>query len=393
MTRLISKVGIVALIVVLGVAAALFAGETRGLAITDLPETSVRALATTQQDIVYASLTQENWPAGIYRSEDNGQSWQAVAPELNVAINTLVVSPTDPATLYAGTTGGSLFKTSSLWSSDDEGKTWRRLVAPLPASPSGELPAVTALVIDPDRPDLLYVGTDGHGVYRYDLAQNGYELLGGVELREAHVKDVVVGPDDRVYALTNQGLFVTEQAGWRELEAVPEAPVTLAVAPNEPRRLYLGTATSGAYRSDDGGQRWEWIGEGLDPAPGVALRVTALAVDPADSQKVVAATARDVAGKLAPGGVYESRDAGQHWTQLAGPDNLVTELIFKNGAAYAATANGLVSYGQPAGSPLALSKVGMPNGNQLLILVLTVGPAGLVLLNWEKWLAERNSAY
>lgn len=389
MTRFLSRIGVAALIILLGIVGAAVAGETRGVALADLPDDPVRAVTTARSDVLYASLANESWPAGIYRSNDNGRTWDAVAPKLNVPISALAVSPADPNRLYAGTGGGSLFKTSSLWSSEDGGQTWQRLVAPLPASPDGTLPAVTALVFNPAQPDLLYIGTDGHGVYRYDLAQNGYELLNGVTLREARVQDVVMGPENQVYALTDQGLFITEKDGWRQMKELPEAPVTLAVAPIEPQRLYLGTASSGAYRSDDGGRSWDWIGEGLDLAPGSALRVAALAIDPADADRVVAATVRHVAGKLAPGGVYESRDAGQHWTRLNGPDQVVTELVVRDGAAYAATESGLVHYGQPAGSPLSLSGAGVPNGIQLLILALAVGLAALVLLNWEKWLSER----
>ena len=389
MTRFLSRIGVAALIILLGIVGAAVAGETRGVALADLPDDPVRAVTAAQDDVVYASLANDIWPAGLYRSQDNGRTWEAVAPELNVPISALAVSPADPGRLYAGTGGGSLFKTSSLWSSEDGGLTWRRLVAPLPASPAGNLPAVTALVFNPAQPDLLYIGTDGHGVYRYDLAGNGYELLNGVALREARVRDVVMGPADQVYALTDQGLFVTEKDGWRELQELPEAAVTLAVAPNEPQRLYLGTASSGAYRSDDGGRTWDWIGEGFGLTPGAALRVAALAVDPADADRVVAATTRQVAGKLAPGGVYESQDAGRHWTRLDGPDLIVTELVMRDGLSYAATENGLVRYGQPAGSPLSLAGARVPNGIQLLILALAVGLAALVLLNWEKWLSER----
>lgn len=387
MTRFLSRIGIAVLIILLGIAGAAVAGETRGVALADLPDDAVRAVTTAQNDVLYASLANESWPAGIYRSNDKGRTWEAVAPRLNVPISALAVSPVDPDRLYAGTGGGSLFKTSSLWSSQDGGQTWQRLVAPLPAGPDGMLPAVTALVFNPNQPDLLFVGTDGHGVYRYDLANNGYELLNGVALREARVRDVVMGPDNQVYALTDQGLFVTEKDGWRQMKELPEAAVTLAVAPGEPQRLYLGTASSGAYRSDDGGRTWDWIGEGLDLAPGAALRVAALAVDPADADRVVAATVRHVAGKLAAGSVYESRDAGQHWTRLNGPDQVVTDLVVRDGAAYAATENGLVHYGQPAG----LSGPSIPSGVQLLILALAVGLAALVLLNWEKWLSERAS--
>lgn len=389
--RLLSKIGLAALIILLGLATALLVGETRGLALADLPETPVNALATTpNSNEMYVSLNNGSWPASVYRSEDNGRTWQAAAPQLNVAITALVVSPLDESVLYAGTAGGSLFKTSSLWSSDDGGKTWRRLVAPLPAGPDGLLPAVTALEIDQAAPHLLYVGTAGHGVYRYDVQRNGYELVGDLTLRDARVDDVKIGASGRIYALTNSGLFVTGDEGWRQLATPPETPLSLTLAPGNPEVLYVSAPSSGAYRSADGGRSWDWIGQNLGLAPGTALRVTALAVDEHNPACVVAATAHGVDEQLAPGAIYKSLDAGLSWTQLARLDNLVTDLKVRDGVAYAATAAGLVSYGQPVQPVLPLlDGLLAPSGIQWLILVLTLGLAALVLVSWEKWFPGR----
>jgi photosystem II stability/assembly factor-like uncharacterized protein len=252
--------------------------------------------------------------------------------------------------IYAGTVGGPAATTDSLWRSDDSGLTWHRFTMILPAKPDGELPAVNALATDPNQPGVLYVGTDGHGVYRIhdDEGHNSYKLVGGLSLYDAHVNTVLVGPDSRVYALADEGLFVTDGSIWQRLP-LPELAVSLAVAPDDPQTLYAGCVSTGAYRTTDGGQTWEPIRNGLEMISGAALRVTALAVDKQDPNHVVAATAYGVGGsavQLVPWGIYESHDAGRSWTKLAEADEVVMQLTINRGIISAATAKGLARYGE-----------------------------------------------
>jgi hypothetical protein len=237
---------------------------------------------------------------------------------------------------------------------------------------------------------MLYVGTDGQGVYRFDEGRNSYELIGGVSLYNAHVTGLVIGPDSRVYALTNDGLFVTDGTIWQKLESLPELAVSLAVAPNNPQVLYAGGASTGAFRATDGGQTWERVSNGLDMIPGIALRATALAVDEQDSEHVVVATAYGVGSQLARGGIYESSDAGLNWTKVAEADGVVINLTLNQGVVYAATANGLARYGEPTATSSIISLPDLrpltnPSGIQMLILILTVSLAGLALIGRKEW--------
>jgi len=385
------------LILSVGTMAALVTGETKGLALTDLSGGSVRAMASaTRNDILYAGLTGGPQPTGIYRSDDNGQTWQVVSSGPGVAINALAVHPANDAVLFAGTAGGPAVTTDSLWRSDNGGQTWRRFVLSLPANPYGMIPSVTALAVDPHQPGILYVGTDGQGVYRFDEGRNSYDLMGGVSLYNAHVKGLVVGPDSRVYALTNDGLFVTNGYTWQELEALPELAVSLAVAPNDPQTLYAGGASTGAYRATDGGRTWERISSGLEMVPGVALRVAALAVDDQNPNHVVAATAYGIGSQLARGGIYESTNAGRNWTKLGNADGVAVSLTINRGVVYAATVNGLARYGKPAQTAPVVSLPDLrpltnPTGVQTLILVLTLALAALALVGRTEWVAGRRS--
>jgi photosystem II stability/assembly factor-like uncharacterized protein len=387
------------LILSLGTTAALVVGETRGLALADLSGASVQVMATTPQDnTMYAALNGGRQSPGIYRSLDNGATWQRVGSGPSSAVKALAVESKgadQPAVLYAGTAGGLQGKALPFWHSFDGGQTWQPAPLGLPASAEGQVPAITALAVDPTQSGVVYVGTDGQGIYRYDARAEmyGYELVGGLALHDAHVLKLALGPDGRLYALTGQGLFASDGQTWQAL-SLPEAAASLAVAPNDPERLYAGGVSTGVYRSTDGGRTWERVDNGIALVPGTALRVTALAVDPNNPQQVVAATAYGLGNQFAPDRVYVSKDGGYSWSKLADAQGLVTQLSLEQGVVYAASDQGLAHYGQPIATPVAmalprLSSLANPSGVQVLILVLTVILAALALVGRTEWLLRR----
>jgi photosystem II stability/assembly factor-like uncharacterized protein len=396
--NLIARIGLFALILSLGTVATLVMGETEGLALAELSDASVRAVATsTHSDVVYAALIGSLRPTGVYRSDDNGHTWQLVSSG-PVAVKALAVHSINDAVLYAGTAGGPAAMTDSLWRSDDGGRTWRKFLLSLPANPNDVLLPVKALATDPNQPGVLYVGTDGHGVYRVedDNGRNSYKLVGGISLYDAHVNGLVIGPDSRVYALTSDGLFVSDGDAWQKLP-LPELAASLAVAPDNPQTLYAGCVSTGAYRTTDGGQTWEPINNGLEMVPGAALRVTALAVDEEAPNHVVVATAYGVGGQLVPWGIFESWNAGHSWTKLAEADAVVMQLTINKGVISAVKSNGLARYWEPIKrAPIIsfpnLRSLANPSGIQVLVLVLTVGAAGLALVGQAEWVLRRGQA-
>jgi len=393
------RVALFSLILTLGTVTALVVGETEGLAMADLSKTPVGVLTTApQSNVLYANVSSNVAADGIYRSDDQGRTWELLSSGPSASLNALVVHPTNEQVLFAGTNGGPVATTNNLWRSDDSGRTWRKFFLSLPANPDGIIPAVTTLATDLQQPGILYIGTDGQGVYRFDVGPDGqgYTLLGDVSLYNADVKGLVVGSDSRVYALTNNGLFVNNGDKWNKLETLPEMPINLVVAPWNPKTLFAGTASSGAYRSTDGGQNWESVSVGLDMAPGVALRVTALAMDDENPDRLVVATAYGLGSQLAGGGIYESFNQGDEWRKLGEVEDVVKKLTLEGRSIYAATTKGLVRYGDPVEvtNPVvmpipALQPLANPNGLQVTILILTLMMAGLVLVGRIDWLRLR----
>lgn len=393
----IARIVLFVVILIAGTFAALLAGERPGLALVDLSDAAVETVAPAGGSTLYASVVDGPQQTGLYRSDNNGRTWQPISPGPGVAVKALAVQPGNSAVLYAGSTGGPVISTNNLWRSDDGGQTWRKSLLSLPANPAGIVPDITAMATDPDQPDVLYVGTAGQGIYRFKDSF-GYELLGGVSLYDAHVRSLSVGAEGRVYALTNKGLFVSANETWRRLDSVPELPVSMAVSSLWPELMYAGGASGGLYRSNDGGQTWTPVNDGLGQTPGASLRVTALAVDDQDPQRVVVATAYGLGSQIAPAGLYESRSAGNSWTRLTGLDELVTGLSLDRDAINATTASGLVRYGRAVEAPvtarpgLDLQPLAEPTVSQVAIMVLTVLLAGLVLLGRIEWLLRLRQA-
>jgi hypothetical protein len=91
------------------------------------------------------------------------------------------------------------------------------------------------------------------------------------------------------------------------------SPLCLASDPNRPKRLYCGTFGNGVWRSDDGGDSWVWVGQGLPRGRVTAIAVSGLEQTPAHG-RVYAGTD--------PSAVLVSDDGGEMWEERPGLDDL-----------------------------------------------------------------------
>ena len=151
-------------------------------------------------------------------------AWTPLGPG-NIGGRTRVVKfhPAIPTTLFAaGVSGG-------IWKSDDNGASWR------PTGDGLTNIAVNALLIDPARPDVMYVGT-GEGYFREEIRGTGLPLRGS-------------------------GIYVTTDGArsWQQLPATNTPDFhwvnDLEFGVNDSRRIYAATR-SGVWRSTDNGATW-----------------------------------------------------------------------------------------------------------------------------------------
>jgi photosystem II stability/assembly factor-like uncharacterized protein len=96
---------------------------------------------------------------GVFKTTNGGGNWFVPGAGLTSPnVQALAIDPTAPQTIYAGTNGGGVFKTTN------GGGSWVVLGTGLTS------PNVQALAIDPTAPQTIYAGTGGGGVWRYAMS-------------------------------------------------------------------------------------------------------------------------------------------------------------------------------------------------------------------------------
>jgi photosystem II stability/assembly factor-like uncharacterized protein len=278
--------------------------------------------------------------AAVLRSTDGGATWNMIRRGLpkDQQAGALAWDPGDRQIMYAGLRANPLTG-SAVYRSTDRGETWEPLWSPAGDEALGN--DIEALAIDPAS------GT------RYVALSNAYNPLLDLEAepclpctacelsqvdgevwrvcRGGH--DLVLDPEDPqiVYFARGAGTVRSTDGGetWWDLtpgrqclgeEVTRVGSWALAIAPEDSQVLYEGTGynsltdQAGLYKTTDGGDTWLVINDGLPgragPCPSFLSttieHIYALAVDPADSQIVYAATSE---------GLYKTTDGGESWSK------------------------------------------------------------------------------
>jgi photosystem II stability/assembly factor-like uncharacterized protein len=152
-----------------------------------------------------------------------------------------------------------------------------------------------------------------------------WRMIGPPRGGRTHAVAGVPGEPNTFYVgAVNGGVWKTDDAGrtWRAVfdDQPTQSIGAIAVAPSDPRVLYVGTGEglyrpdlsigNGVYRSADGGATWEH--RGLPDAQQIA----AVAVDPHDANRVFAAVLGHPFGPSAERGIFRTRDGGHTWERV-----------------------------------------------------------------------------
>jgi photosystem II stability/assembly factor-like uncharacterized protein len=241
-----------------------------------------------------ATLYAGTWGGGVFKTTNGGTSWTAVNSGFtDPYVLALAIDPSTPATLYAGTYFGVY-----VFKSTDGGTNWT-------AVNSGPTNAVQALAIDPSTPATLYAGTWADGVFK---STNGGTNWAAVNsgLTDTYVFALAIDPSApatlyaggaRVFKSTNGGTSWTAvNSGLTDLSVY-----ALAIDPSSPATLYAGTGGGSVFKSTNGGTRWS----GVKSAGPTSSRVQALAIDPSTPATLYVGTEY--------GGVFKSTNGGTTW--------------------------------------------------------------------------------
>ena len=288
-------------------------------------QTPVLALAIdpSQTSTLYAGTGE-----GVFKSSDGGQAWVATNAGLRdseilddvpgYVVLSLTIDPSDSATVYAGTLGNGVFK------STDAGASWAAVNSGLPPLEVAESPpVVTSLIVDPSNPSTIYAGisagTQDDGVFK---STNGGQSWAAAnvdrkfDLKPTHVLALVIDPTSpaTVFAGTfGRGVFksITGADSWTPANSGLNAGmvVALAIDPSSPATVYAGTG-NGLFKSTDSGQAWVDISRGIWNA-----LVTAVAIDPINPSTVYVGTG--IPGGVGSTGVFKTTNGGDSWNYVS----------------------------------------------------------------------------
>lgn len=226
---------------------------------------------------------------GLWKTEDAGLNWTNISDGYfqSGSVGAVAVAPSDPNVIYVGmgehaVRGVMTSHGDGLYKSVDGGKTWT--FQGLPDSRH-----IAGIEIHPKDPDLVYVAVQG-ALYGPSTERGLYRSPNGGKTWE------------RV-------LYVNPTTGASDISMDPKNPRILYAGmwdhQRKPWKIRSGGPGSGLYKSTDGGDNWEKLGQGLPDS----LGKTAIAVSPANSDVVYAVL------EAGQGGVFRSDDGGASWRQ------------------------------------------------------------------------------
>lgn len=294
---------------------------------------------------MFVSGTSEHWGPGVYRSDDLGHTWTEGAAvhfpsDLGDSVERVwQIQPggaSEPDVVWAGSQPSALFR------SDDRGESFS-LVRSLwdhPHRPQwgagfgGQ--AIHTIVPDPADAQRITVAMSTGGVYRsVDGGDSWTPANTGIkayffpdpwpEFGQC-VHKVAAHPDapQRLFAQNHHGVYRSDDGGDQWVSIADGLPADfgfpIVVHPHRPETVYVfPLVADGArippqgharvWRSDDAGESWSPSRGGLPDGFWAAVMRDAMTTDQAE-QAGIYVGARD-------GTVYTSLDDGDSWTQIA----------------------------------------------------------------------------
>lgn len=235
----------------------------------------------------------------------------------------------EPRTIYIGSAGGGVWKTSNA------GASFRPVFDKYCQS-------IGALAIDQQNPNIVYVGTGesnmrntvsiGEGLYKTTDGGDNWTKIGGLDSTE-HISKIIVDPKNSntiyvaapgalwsdskhrgLYKSTDGGktfekiLYVNEKVGVADIAVDPSNTNTIYASTWEFRRtpysFNSGGNGSGIFKSNDGGKTWKELTNGLPKKP---MGRSALAIAASEPNRILAIVEAESTG------LYLSTDGGENW--------------------------------------------------------------------------------
>lgn len=229
---------------------------------------------------------------GVWKTTNAGVTFTPIFDEQgSYSIGCVTIDPSDPMIIWVGTGeegGGRHFGFGDgIYRSEDGGTTWEKRGLP-------DSEHIGKIIVHPDNSDVVFVAAQGplwsaggeRGFYKStDGGKNWKKTLGDDQF--TGVGDIAIDPrnPDRIYAVT-----------WQRQRTVAA--------------MMGGGVKNGIFRSEDGGETWIQLTNGL---PSGKMGKIGLTISPQQPDVVYAAIELD----RRTGGTWRSADRGMNWEKTS----------------------------------------------------------------------------
>ena len=309
---------------------------------------------------IYAAAHKHKEPGGFFKTTDGGQTWRESYELKTESVFSLAQAPSDPNFLAAGTHHG-------VFVSKDSGDTWTQL--PTEAYP--DIRDVESVAFDPRTTNAIYAGTwhlpwkteDGgqawksvnkgiiddsdvfaieidhrkpdhvimsacSGIYESWDAGAQFRKVQGIPSQSRRTRDILQNPaqPNAIYAGTTEGFWRTLTGGdsWMLTTSRKLEINAIAVHPDAPQTVYIGTNNYGVMVSRDGGKTFVPSNQGYS-----GRRAYFILPDREQRGRIYASTINTATGG---GFFFVSNDSGETWqpSMRNMPDRLITYAMLQD---------------------------------------------------------------
>ena len=239
-------------------------------------------------------VSQKTWLAGsvsggVWRTTDAGNTWACLTPDIpDLATVCLTISLDDPNVIYVGTGEGyyniDAVIGAGIFKSTDNGATWEQLAS---TKDNANFYFVNRIITDPDNVNVVIAATN-RGVFKsVDGGKTWTQTLKGRVQQIIYEKDNF---SNQYSAVNSYGVYKSVNGGnsWFNVKSYSDGRIEMAIAPSDENIVYALTADSELFMSVDGGYNWAQSIEKpeTDFMGGQGWYNNSLVVSPLNSKKV-----------------------------------------------------------------------------------------------------------